>query len=112
MNITDYIFPIIFVAVLGIFVFRFVRNGSVTGALLGGRIADTVGEISLTSSGLASRVLKVQTMEPSLDEKPSVALSIVSKAPLGASVVPIKLTPAQTQELVVLLQRALGNQAR
>ena len=106
-----YIFPAFFFLFAGIFLFRFIRHGSLTGALLGGHITQTVGEISLSKNGLSSRVLKIQKMEAAVGEKPSVALSIVSKAPLGASMVPFKLTSAQAVELAKLLQIASGERA-
>ena len=105
---SDYIFPAFFLLVLGTFLFRFIRSGSLIGALLGGRISRTVGEITLSSSQFSSRVLQVHVMESASGEKPFVALSIVSKAPLAASMVPIKLTGSQAQELTRLLQQASG----
>jgi len=105
----DYIFPAVFVVFFGSFLFRLIRNGSLTGALLGARVTNTVGEIFLSKSQLSSHVLKVQTLEASAGEKPTIALSIVSKAPLGASMVPMKLTSDQAKELVGLLQQAIGS---
>jgi len=107
----EYIFPVFFFLFVGVFVFRFIRHGSLTGALLGGHVTQTVGEILLSKNGLSSRALKVQKMEAKVGEKPSVALSIVSKAPLGASMVPFKLTAAQALELSKLLQIAAGERA-
>ena len=81
-QIDDYfwIFPL---AIFGFFVWRYFRSGSVTGALLGGRITSTVGEIKLQSSGLSSSVLKVHILVTSADAHPQVALAVVSKADLS-----------------------------
>ena len=106
MDPFDYLFPALFLLVVGTFAFRFIRHGSLTGAFLGGHIKQTIGEIILSNNGLSSRVLKVQTMDAEIGEKSCVALSIVSKAPLGASIVPFKLTSTQAQELARLLEQA------
>ena len=93
-------------AMVAYFAWRFFRNGSITGALLGGRITNTVGEIELESSALSSRLLKVHVLEAKSDSAPQVALAIVSKAALVASLVPIKLSQAQAKQLASLLERA------
>ena len=111
MDPFDYLFPAFFLLVVGTFVFRFIRHGSLTGAFLGGHINQTIGEVALSKNGFSSRVLKVQTMDAEVGEKPCVALSIVSKAPLAASIVPFKLTSTQAQELAKLLQQASGGRA-
>jgi hypothetical protein len=100
------VFPFLFVAVLGLFAWRYFRSGSLVGALLGGKLTETIGEISLSSQALSSRVLRVSLMAARPGESPELALSITSKAALSASVVPFKLSHAQALELISLLQRA------
>jgi hypothetical protein len=100
------IFPFIPFAVFAFFAWRYFRNGSLVGALLGGKLTETIGEISLSNQGLSSRVLRVSLMAAPPGEPPELALAITSKAVLGASVVPFKLSRAQTLELISLLQRA------
>ena len=100
------IFPFVPLLVLGLFAWRYFKNGSLVGALLGGRVTETIGEVSLSSSGLTSRVLRVSFMEGPESEPKDIALAITSKAALGASVVPVRLTHAQAVELLTLLQRA------
>ena len=56
------IFPFIPLAVFAFFAWRYLRNGSLVGALLGGKLTETIGEISLSSQGLSSRVLRVSLM--------------------------------------------------
>jgi hypothetical protein len=97
-------------AMLGIFVWLLIRNGSLAGALLGGRIASTVGEIDLQSPAFASRVLRVQVLQPKSEAAPQVALTYVSKAPFGAGMVPIKLSQGQARELASLLERAANSE--
>ena len=99
-------FPFIFVAVLVFFAWRYFASGSVVGALLGGKLTETIGDISISSQALSSRVLRVSLMAARPGESPDLALSITSKAALGASVVPFKLSQVQALELISLLQRA------
>jgi hypothetical protein len=103
------IFWFIFFTILVSFVWRYFTRGSLVGALLGGRITETIGEVQLSSSVMSSTVLKVSLLEPSGGGAPDVAIAVTSKAPLGASVVPFKLSRSQAQELVALLQRAMSS---
>ena len=102
----EYLFIAVFVLVLGNMVWRYIRHGSLTGAMLGGTIKREIGEISITSGAASSKKLKVHAME-SQEEGGFVALVLVSKAPLAASMLPVKLSKAQAQELVRLLQQAI-----
>src|SRR5262245_4290691 len=105
MNMTDFVFPAVFVLIVAFFVSRFVRYGSLTGALLGGRIDQTVGEVVVSGSGAISQTLKVGLIN-SPGKGSRVALSLVSKALLGASLVPIALTKEQARSLSELLAQA------
>ena len=100
------IFPFIPLLIFVFFGWRYFKNGSLVGALLGGRLKETVGEISLSSSRLSSRILRVSLMAAPEGGRNDIALTITSKAALGASVVPFKLSHAQALELATLLQRA------
>jgi hypothetical protein len=102
----QYIFPIIALFVFAAVGWGYIRHGSLVGALLGGRVTETLGEIALSTTGVSSRVLRVGTLEVAGGLPRDVALSIVSKAPFGASVIPLKLSRTQARELVALLQRA------
>ena len=53
MDPFDYLFPALFLLVVGTFAFRFIRHGSLTGAFLGGHIKQTIGEIILSNNGLS-----------------------------------------------------------
>ena len=102
----DKIFPFLPLAVVGYFAWRYFKGGSLVAALLGGRVTETVGEVALSSTNFTSRVLKVQLLDPGDGAAMDVALSITSRAPLAAGVVPGRLTRAQAVELARLLQRA------
>ncbi|KRA21266.1 MULTISPECIES: hypothetical protein [unclassified Lysobacter] len=101
----DYLFPILFLGVVAYFIFRYVRSGSLTGALLGGTIKREVGKVELTGGAFTSQTFNVIRMEDS-DGQGFVALSVVSKAPLAISMVPFRLTKAQALEVAKLLQQA------
>jgi hypothetical protein len=105
----DQIFPFLPLAIFAYFGWRYFRNGSLVGALLGSRIIDPIGEVDLAPSGMVSRVLRVATLAPTADGSPDVALSITSKAKFGASLVPFRLSRSQAQQLIELLQRATAN---
>ena len=93
-------------AALAFFGWRYFKSGSVVGALLGGRLRETVGEIPLPTRGAGSRVIRVSTFEPNDGGPLEVALAIASKTPLSASVVPFKLSRDEARQLAVLLQKA------
>src|ERR1700730_12544803 len=82
------IFPFSPLAVFASFAWRYFRSGSLVGALLGGRLTEPIGEISLSSQWFSSRVLRVSLMAALPGESPELAFAITSKAALGASVVP------------------------
>jgi hypothetical protein len=100
------IFPFLPLVVLAFFGWRYFRSGSLVGALLGGKLVETIGEISLSSQAMSSRVLRVSLMAALPGQSPELALAITSKAAFGASVVPFKLSHSQALELISLLQRA------
>ena len=100
------IFPFLPLVVLAFFGWRYFRSGSLVGALLGGKLVETIGEISLSSQAMSSRVLRVSLMAALPGQSPELAPAITSKAAFGASVVPFKLSHSQALELISLLQRA------
>jgi len=99
------VFFLIFVAGILIFVLKFIRHGSLTGALLGGSIEKELAEIPLEGGRLSSQSLKVYTLR-SPDGASFVGLSIVSKAPLSASMVPYRLSFEQARALSEVLNSA------
>jgi hypothetical protein len=101
------LFWLFFLGLVAYFAWQFIRSGgSLVGALLGGRVTRTVGEIELQSSTFSSRTLKVHVIEQPSQTTPQVALALVSKAPFGASMVPIALTQLQAKRLASLLEQA------
>ena len=105
------LFWLVFIGIAGSFVWRYLRAGSLTGALLGGTIESTLGEITLSRNGFSSSVLKIHIIRNRASAEPFLGLSVVSKAPLGASMVPVKVSRNQVQELQTLLQQAASRLA-
>jgi hypothetical protein len=107
MQSFDALWPaLIPLAGFGYFAWRYFQTGSLVGALLGGRIKETVGEVPIQARGFGSRVLRVQTLEPTGGGPLDVALVITSKAAFAASVTPFKLSQDEARKLALLLQRA------
>jgi hypothetical protein len=75
--------PLLF---LVFFAWRYFKNGSLVAALLGGRLTETVGEVSLASSGMTSRVLRVSLIANE-GAGGDIALAIIAKAAFGTATV-------------------------
>lgn len=103
-------FPLIFIAIFvlvgGRFLYGRVKHGSWTGALLGGSIDQTFGELHLNKSAVSSQTLKVVSLRDGGGAEDFVGLVFTAKAPLGASMQPFKLSKAQAQELATYLSMA------
>ena len=62
-----FLFFVVFFLIAGRFAWRYIRSGSLIGALLGGRIKRELGAVEIESGKLTSQNLKVFAME-NLDE--------------------------------------------
>ena len=103
--IREYGMLIIVGGVFAFFIYRFARSGSLAGALLGGKITQEVGEIRLSDGLVSSQTLKVHAMQSDSGES-FVGVALVSKAALGASMMPFRLSRSQAKALIQLLERA------
>ena len=92
--------------VVGVLAWRWYWYRSFTGALLGVRIIEDVGEIELASQALSSCRLKVYSVQATPQDVPEVAIALVSKAALGASLIPFRLSHYQARELIGMLEHA------
>ena len=106
----DYYFQLaffaIFVLVIGRFLYGRLKYGSWTGSFLKGSIDRTIGEVKLSAGLGGTHALKIQTLRNDEDDARFVALVVVSKAFLAASMQPYRLTKAQARELAKLLTQA------
>ena len=105
MEFAPFLIAGIFVIVIGKVLYGRMRHGSWTGSFLNGRIERTTGEVRVQGNFIGSQTLKVHAMK-SGNEDDFVAMVLVSKAPMAASMQPIKLTKAQASELAGYLQDA------
>jgi len=105
MDLFSYVFPAIFLLVVGRFLYGRFKHGSWTGSFLRGRIDRTIGEVTL-SSGFVTQTLTVHAMRAQAGEEDFVAMTLVAKALLGASMHPYKLTKGQARELANYLAQA------
>ena len=103
----NYVFWAIVAFVVANLAWRYFRSGSLTGAMLGGKIQREVGQTLISSGSFSSQTLKVYSMESS-DGESFIGMSLIYKAPLAVSMQPIKLSKSQAQDLVRLLQQALA----
>lgn len=92
--------------VAGRFLYGRLKYGSWTGAFLKGSIERTVGEIALAQGMSGTQTLSVQLMKGSEDGDEFVGLVVVSKAALGASMQPYKMSKVQARELAGYLNQA------
>jgi hypothetical protein len=106
MEIFSYIIPVIVVFVLGQLLYGRIRSGSWTGSFLKGTIERTIGEVSLSKVFIASQKIQVHAMRNEDAQEDFVALVITTKAPMSASMQPLKLTTGQALELADYLKRA------
>jgi len=99
-------FLAVFALVVGSLVFRRLKYGSWSGAMLGGTIEHTYGQVQLQASGVGvSETLKVVEMRGS-DGQAFVGLVITDKALTAASMTPYRLSKDQARELSALLVMA------
>jgi hypothetical protein len=108
-EIFDYVVPAIFVVVAGSFAWRYFRHGSLTGALMGGRIEQSIGEIVIPKRMSVSQTVRVDVLRKDPAHSSSIVVSLTSKAVLGASLVPFELTSDQARTLADLLLRAANH---
>jgi len=103
------LFSLFILIVVGSLAWRYLRSGSLVGAMLGGRIRETIGETVLYTSPAGSTVLRVQVLEPRNGGEPFIGLSVTSKSPVGASMAPFRLSREQARDVGELLRRASGS---
>jgi hypothetical protein len=106
MDFFPIIFAAIFVLVGGRFIYGRIKHGSWTGALLGGSVERTFGELQLSKGAVSIQTLKVVSLRDANGQADFVGLVFTAKAPMGASMQPFKLTKSQAQELAAYLSMA------
>ena len=106
MDYGTIVFFAIFALIAGRFLYGRLKYGSWTGAFLKGSIDRIVGAVELARGMGGTQTLTVQLMKGSENGEGFVGLVAVSKAALGASMQPYKLSKAPARELAGYLNQA------
>lgn len=96
----------IVVGALGYFASRVMEYGGIRGALFGARVAGTVGHLDAIPGKLVRPTLRLYRLELEQLTEHLIGIEVVTKGLLGYHVVPVRLTKAQTQTFISLLQQA------
>jgi hypothetical protein len=100
----DYVVYAVFVLFAGYFVFRTIKYKGFRGALFGGEITKTFGEIDLSGSRMMGTKLKIHRINA--DGKNDVGDEVINKSPLSYLVYPVKLSREEATRLAELITRA------
>ena len=101
MEVLDNFFWIPFAAIAAFLLFRFLKHGGLRGMLYGSAIARTIGEGELERRMGTTTSRRVHVLENG-----KIVLEHSSRALLAASVNGTPLSPAETAQLIALLQQA------
>lgn len=101
-----YVFIGFVVLVIGTFLFKIVKHGSLKGALFGASIGRTVGEVSSGGGMRGTTLIKVHTLQGGADDK-TVGLEFVAKTVASYQMMPFSLSVAETKKLISLLESAV-----
>ncbi len=93
------------VAAIAFYLFRLLATGSLTAALLGGRIERLIGEVDFGNGALTSVRLRVYKMKRSSGEE-FIGLALVTRGIGGVRLMPYRLTLEQARDLAHLLNKA------
>lgn len=100
----DYFIYAIFLLFVGYFIFRIIKYKGFRGALFGGEITKTFGEIELSKPGMLKTKLRIHRIKA--DGKNDVGIEVISKSPLSYHVYPVKLSREEATRLAELITRA------
>jgi hypothetical protein len=106
MQNLDKIVQLVPLSIVIYFACSYFRNGSLVGALLGGRITATLGRVDVGSSWIGPQSVCVHRVDPGCETASFVAVEVMSKSILGDTLVPVKLSPAEARRLAALLNDA------
>ncbi len=96
----------LFLLIFGSYVIFQVVTKGFKGALFGGRISKSYGEVKLAKKGMMSTGLGVHGI--TTDDGSRIGIEIVHKSPFGFQMTPVTLTKTEAQELAQLLLTAAG----
>ena len=100
---SDYIFFALFALVAGYFLYQIATKGF-KGAMFGGRIEKTYGEIELEKKSILSGKLKIHRVATANGSK--VGIEVVHKSLLSFQMVPATLSNEEARRLIQMLTEA------
>jgi len=103
-----YSFWVVFVIVLGNFVYRVWKNRGLRAAIFSSPIVRTVGTLDLRKSGPMTTTLKIHCLESKGLGTPTVGIELVYRTALSYQMRPITLTSDQAFALRELLSQAVA----
>jgi hypothetical protein len=101
---SDYFVYVVFLLFIGYFFIRIIKYKGFRGALFGGEITKTFGEIELSRPGLLKTKLKIHRIKA--DGKNDVGVEVISKSALSYRVYPVNLSREEASRLAELITRA------
>jgi hypothetical protein len=97
----EILFAIAFITVVGFFVFRAVKYGGLRGALYGGRVVETFGDVEVSRYGSTRTLLRVLLLEDG-----RIVLEQSTRAVLAVSLSGFPMVPSEADQLIQFLQQA------
>jgi hypothetical protein len=93
---------------LGLFGYRILKYGGFKGAVFGGRIERTLGEVRGTGRAAGNVKVRVHALAGGGEDR-AVGVEFVATTIVSYQMFPITLSAKAAQDLIGLLQDALGN---
>jgi hypothetical protein len=106
VTVDDVVLLVVLAGTGALAIWWIVKNRGISGAILGGKVLETVGEIPGVDGPLVSSSLRVRTVQTGGD--PDIALEFAMRTLARWHITPIRLTRAQARDLIRLLERATG----
>jgi hypothetical protein len=108
-SLAEIIFFLCFFGAIGFFAYRMFRYKGLKGAIFGGEIVRTVGEVQSENRGLMRSSLKVHILRVPDSQEQKVGLEFVATSFASYQMMPILLSRAEVTKLASLLADATRN---
>ena len=95
------LFFIVFFGIVAAFVYRAVKYGGFRGAMYGGRVVATFGDVEVERTGTMKSVMRVHVLDDG-----RIVLEQSSRALLAASMSGVPMNPVNVDQLISFLQQA------
>ena len=102
----EVVFLVLFIGTLSFFAYRIFRYKGFKGAMFGGEIVRTVGEVEGRNQGPMSCLLKVHVLRTFENPEPVIGVEFVAKSFASYQMMPLSLSRAEATKLASLLTDA------